>query len=194
MIDLKNKDERSTNFVIIGSIAIIVLAGLFIKFAPAPKREYTDAQAKQDKNKVLVESATSKAKAATADQIIADQTWPGTEEEVLPLALQKVTTIALNHHLKVVGFHPQKPIETSSITMNPCVVNVSGPFPSVIGFERDLEAPGSKLAVNIMQFATEDQTSNKVSANIGIIAYQPAKTPAKDSDTTKPKAGVKKNA
>ena len=202
MINLKDQDDRSSSMVMIGSVVLMVCAGLFIAFAPAPVPNQTADQVRKTKTKANIEIKDALKKIDVAKGVIASQTWPGTAEEVLPLALQKVTSMAQAHHLKIVGFHPQNVIVAPNISLIPCVVNVDGPFVNVVAFQKDIESPGTNLAVNLMQYATADQESNKITASIGIIAYQPVKDAPAESTTqpksgttpAKPAVGAKKNA
>src|SRR5665213_2046320 len=139
MINFKNQDDKPTSYVMVGSLVVMVCAGLFMKFAPPPERKLTDAVYHAKRMKILISASEDDKKIKISNQAVAKLTWPGAQEEVMPLALQKVTAMALTHHLKIVGFHPQKPIETPFITIIPCVVNVDGTFPQVVGFERDIE-------------------------------------------------------
>ncbi len=195
MIDFKDRDELPTNVVIVASVVIMVCAGLFMALAPKPLPQLTADQIRKQKNKANIAILDSTKKSKAASTIIAQKTWQGNPEEVLPLALQKVALMAQKHHLKVIGFHPQSLIYAPSITLIPCVVNVDGTFINVVAFEREIEAGNTNLAVNLMQFASGDQMSNKVSASIGIVAYQPVKesTPVLTSPE-KPTQGSKTNA
>lgn len=181
----------------VASLVIMVGAGLFMAFAPTPKPSLSPDQVRSQTNKAKIAIKTAQKNIDVAKKVIAKQTWPGTSEEVLPLALQKVATIAQSHHLKIVGFHPQNVITAPNISLVPLIINVDGPFTSVIAFARELETPGTNLNVNLMQLATADQESNKVTASIGIVAYQPvideSATPTPVKPVT-PAAGAKKNA
>jgi len=188
MINFKDQDERPTSMVMVGSLLIILGSVAFMALAPKPAPALTEVQIRKQKNaaKIAIKTAQEQIDAATAT--IENSTWSGTPEEVLPLALQKVASMAQTHHLKVVGFHPQTVIVAPSITLIPCIVNVDGAFVNVVSFEKDIEAQGTNLVVNLMQMATADQESNKVTGSIGIVAYQPLKDTSKDSSSTaKPK-------
>ena len=49
---------------------------------------------------------------------------------------------------------------------------VEGPFPAVVALEKDLEVPANRLAVNAIQLASSDSETDKVSANIAIVAQR----------------------
>ena len=194
MIDFKNKDELSTNVVICVSLVVLVAAGACMKFMPQPvapsQRQNSNARRKITRT---IESIKSKITVVTKE--LTAQTWPGQPEEIRPVALKQVNGLLQNHHLKLVGFHSQKPIEQPNITLVPFIVSVDGGFLNVMAFAKDLERSGTKFAVNLFQVSSADQGSDKVTASIGLTAYQlpkPATTdsPAKSNDSK----GVKKNA
>jgi hypothetical protein len=85
----------------------------------------------------------------------------------------------------LVGFHTQKAIEQPNITLIPFVINVDGGFPNVMAFTHDLEKSGTKFVVNLFQLSNADQSSDKITASIGITAYQ-LPQPATTSTTTTP--------
>ena len=177
MMNFKDEDERPISFIMAGSILVIICSVIFMILSPKPAPALTENQVRT----------------------IANRTWTGTPEEVLPIALQKVATMAQAHHLKIVGFHPQTVIVAPSITLIPCVVNVDGSFVNVVAFEKDIEGDSTNLTVNLMQLATADQETNKVTASIGVVAYQPLKEAPSATETVTPqpakiKQGGKKNA
>jgi hypothetical protein len=202
MIDFKNKDELPTNVVICGSIAVLVIAGAFMKLMPAPQaptaRQNSDARKKIMNSTKAIKDKIDKERAS-----LAVNTWPGKPEDVGPIALKQINALLQNRHLKLVGFHAQKAIEQPNITLIPFVVSVDGGFPNVMAFTRDLEQSGTKLVVNLFQLSNADQSTDKVTASIGITAYQlppaPAVSPATAPGTApakpaNPAKGVKKNA
>ncbi len=195
MIDFKNKDELPTTVVMLASVVVMAAAVGFMQFVPKPT---VPSQAQNRAQERKIDNATKGMEAAidTAKQNLqAVYTWPGTPESVGPVALKQVNGLLQNRHLKLVGFHSQKSIEQPNITLIPFVVSVEGGFTSVMAFTKDLEKSGTKLVVNLLQVANADQTTDKVTASIGITAYQLPQPATTDSSTTgnKPQ-GAKKNA
>lgn len=178
----------------VASLVVMAGAAAFIAFAPKPSPVLSPSQLRSQLTKTKIAIKTAEKTIGTAKVVIEKETWPGTAEEVLPLALQKVASIAKDHHLKIIGFHPQNVILSPNISQVPLVVNVDGSFTSVVEFERALEAPGTNLTVNLMQLATADQESNKVTASIGIVAFQPVVNDTATKPGDKPAAGANKNA
>jgi len=207
MIDFKDKDELPTNIVICGSLAVLVIAGACLKFLPKPQPpSFKDTAVAR--GKITRTTQAMKDAIATAKRDLVQYTWGGNPEDVGPLALKQVNALLQNRHLKLVGFHAQKAIEESNITLIPFIVSVDGGYTNVMGFTRDLEKSGTKLVVNLFQVSNADQSTDKVTASIGITAYQlpPVAPTASDStptNSTKPVTpatptknakGVKKNA
>jgi len=194
MIDFKNKDELPTNVVICASLIVLVAAGACMKFMPKPEppSQKQDATARR---KIMATTKSIKDKIASVSQELSAKTWPGLPEEIGPVALKQVNGLLQNHHLKLVGFHSQKPIEQPNVTLVPFIVSVDGGFLNVMAFTRDLERSGTKLAVNLFQVSSADQGSDKVTASIGITTYQLPKPTTTDSPSKGPDSkGVKKNA
>lgn len=197
MIDFKNKDELPTSVVICGSLAAIVIAAGWILFVPKPKAP-SAIQNIQEKAKITATDKLVESEMVSVKQRLANYTWSGTPEDIGPVALRQVNSMLQARHLKLVGFHAEKILEEPNITLVPFLVSVDGGFPNVMAFTRDLEQPGTKLVVNEFQVSNADQSSDKVTASIGITAYQ-LPQPASASSTAPP-AGkkqapmVKKNA
>jgi hypothetical protein len=190
MIDFKNKDELPTNVVICGSLAVIVIAGACKLFLPPPAlptlKEDSAARGK------IVKSTLAMKKALTTVQAdLGKETWPGNPEDVGPIALKQINTLIGAHHLKLVGFHSQKPIEQPNMTLVPFIVSVDGTFPSVMALTKDIEQADTKLVVNLFQVSNADQSSDKVTASIGITAYQLPQPPAAMSTSSSPSTPAK---
>src|SRR5580693_9495583 len=113
MIDFKNKDELPTNVVICGSLIVIVVAGACLKLLPKPTYK-DDAKDRAAVRKILKTTDDVKDAIVEAKAQIATETWPGIPEDVGPVALKQVNTLLQAHHLKLSGFHSQKPLEQSN--------------------------------------------------------------------------------
>jgi hypothetical protein len=193
MIDFKNKDELPTNVVICASLVAIAIAAACILFLPKPVAPSSMANLKE-RSKVSDATKAMEQEIAVEKGNLAQYTWPGKLEDVGPIALKQVNALLQSRHLKLVGFHSQKAIEEANITEIPFIVSVDGGFSNVMAFTKDLEKANTKLVVNLFQISNADQTTDKVTASIGIMAYQlpqPVAAPATPSKNSK---GVKKNA
>jgi len=182
MIDFKNKDELTTNVVICGSLAVFVIAGACMLLLPKPTgpdpRVQRTAVSRIKKSTEAMTTAIEKAKSD-----LSAETWPGSPEDIGPVVLKQVNTLLQSRHLKLAGFHAEKTIEQPNLTLIPFVISVDGGFNSVMAFTKDLEKPGTKLAVNLFQVSNADQTTDRVTASIGITTYQ---LPAVPASTTEP--------
>jgi len=200
MIDFKNKDELPTNIAIVGSLVVCLIAVVILEFLPKPTVPTRADEAKKERQ---VESDTTALKKAEVDANtkLSAYLWAGKPEDVGPLALKQVNALLQSKHLKLSGFHSQKAIEEPNITIIPFVVSVEGGFENVMSFAREIEKPGTKLAVDLFQMSNADQSSDKVTASIEVVAYQlpqgPAPSPIstpQGTDTKVKTTGVKKNA
>jgi Tfp pilus assembly protein PilO len=196
MIDFKNKDELTTNVVICGSLAVFFLAGASIVLLPKPAGPNPQVQ-RLNVNRIKALTSKMQDEIVSSSKDLGTRTWPGKPEDVGPLALKQINSLLQNRKLKLVGFHADKAAEQPNVTLIPFVISVDGGFNDVMAFTRDLEKPSTKLVVNLFQVSNSNQSDDKVTASIGITAYQiPLKSPS-SSMTVKPaktELGVKKNA
>lgn len=166
----KNQNDRISTAVSIASIVVMAATLAFILLVPKPTLK--GLKAKFDKARPLQESAAKKAKESQARAIdeIGKYVWTGKDSEVAPAALDKVTRIAFTRHIKVVAFRPQKMIE-GNFNQIPFLINLDGSYPDVMRFEKDLEDPANRLAVNLVQLTSADSNSDHVTATVGVLAY-----------------------
>ena len=183
MIDFKNKDEQATNLVMLGSLVVFLIAGAAMVFTPKPI--LPDARIQKRKVARLKNSTLAlKKKGLTARADLASLTWAGSPDDLGPQVLKVVNTLIISHHLKLVGFHSDKPADLPNLTLIPYIFSVDGSYTNALGFVKDLEKPGTKLAVNLLQISNADQSDDKVTASIGITAYQLPKVPDPAADSS----------
>lgn len=106
-----------------------------------------------------------------AEKKIANALWNVSLQELGPTALGQVNEAAVKRKVKVSSFRPQKINNVKGVTLVPYVMTVEGSYPDVVGLVRDLGNENSKLAVNLVQLASADANSDKVSATVGLVAY-----------------------
>jgi hypothetical protein len=63
-------------------------------------------------------------------------------------------------------------IDSGDILQLPFLVNVEGPFMAVMRFERELEAPAAKVAVEDLQLGSSDESSDQVTGTITVATYK----------------------
>ena len=182
MIDLKNKDELTTNVVILGSLAVFFLAGGSMVLLPKPAGPNPKSQ-RVAVNRIRATTSAMHKQIDSERKEFSSKTWEGTPEEVGPVVLKQVNTYLQSRHLKLVGFHAEKAMEMPNITLIPFVMSVDGAFTNVMAFMKSIEKPETKLVVNLFQVSNSNQSDDKVTASIGLTAYQ-LPQPTVDSSTT----------
>lgn len=171
MIDLKNKDEQTTNVVILGSLAVFFIAGGSMVLLPKPAGPNPKSQ-RVAVNRIRAITSSMVKQVDTARKEFSSKTWEGTSEEVGPVVLKQVNGYLQARHLKLVGFHAEKAMEMPNITLIPFVMSVDGSFTNVMAFMKSVEKPETKLVVNLFQVSNSNQSDDKVTASIGLTAYQ----------------------
>jgi Tfp pilus assembly protein PilO len=157
------------------ALLIVLATGLYVVLTPFPKAP--SAVAKQDSERKIrkeIEDAKSRTKELNAE--INRHTWSIPQDEVGPAALAKVASLAKARNLKLTAFRPQKTAVMDGLTQMPFLILVDGPFPSVVQFMKDINRTDTKLAVTVVQMASADEASDRVTATIGAAAYWKPKT------------------
>ncbi len=152
-----------------------------------PKASSKGLVSKKQKAVFQIELANQKSKeslAAATTQIVA-QTWTGSAQQIGPIALTKIGALAQAHHLKLNGFRPQRADNAGDLTLQPFLINIAGTFPDLIGFTKEIEAKGSRLAINMIQVASADSNTDAITASVGVMAYTAPQKPATTTTTTK---------
>ncbi|MBI1756690.1 MAG: type 4a pilus biogenesis protein PilO [Fimbriimonas ginsengisoli] len=150
--------------VFVGTLAFLVLspAPSIAKAATAQRAELASAYDSLESAK-----QTTKAAAAKMDASV----WQMPQQAVGPAALAQVTTTAKGRGLRLASFRPEKADAVEGLTRLPFQVSVEGTYLAVLGFARDIEAGGSKLAINNIQISASEGASDKVSATMALYAY-----------------------
>ncbi len=97
--------------------------------------------------------------------------WEDKEDTVTPVALSLVSNAVSASGLKMVSFRPQKSIELAGLIELPLQFTVDGSFAGVAHLVEGLEAKGTKLAVQQVQFASQEGDTDRVSATINLLAF-----------------------
>ena len=157
-------------FLSVLSVVVLVSSLLFVLFVPKPSTKGLAAKDRTARSKILTATKFAKDNIDAADKVLVHTVWQETPELVGPKALAKVSKYAQDHRIKLSAFRPQKQIDGVLIQL-PFVITVEGSFSDVMEFEKELEKPENKLAVNMVQLASADAASDKVSGNLYVLAY-----------------------
>jgi Tfp pilus assembly protein PilO len=171
MMRARTQADLIANGLIVTSLLVVVALAIFMKVSPAPTVEGL-AKAKQlSRNKVDQEIALAKAQNRQLTASIDAHTWPIPADQVGPQALAKVTALAKSHNVKLVAFRPQKQNDAEGLIQLPFLILVDGQFTSVMQFMKDLDKTDTKLAVSLVQMASADEATDRVTASVGAAAY-----------------------
>lgn len=178
----RNKEYLVPN--VLSTVAAVVLLGTLGSMVFMKKPTLKGLQSKYNRQKLQEQIATKKAKDRAAE-ILAYRdslSWGENPQMAGTAAMANVTEMARKHGVKLVSFRPQKTNDLGNLSILPFLINVDGPFPNVVSFAHDLEATQTKLAPNLLQVTSADPASDRVTANIGVIAF--LNTPSSASGTT----------
>lgn len=192
MMDLRDKDALVPNLVNIGSV-LVLAASLVLMWMPkednpAAIREI-QAQGKIDMRKANNMKAAQIAKTEALHQTVAADTWSGSVQDVNALILKRVNALLQGHNLRSGTFRPQRASTVDTLNTLPYALTLDGTYVEVMNFVRDLETPANKLAISSLQVTSSDMNSDRVNANLTVVAYldptpQPAAVDTKATDKT----------
>lgn len=160
-----------------GSKALIVIAilalvgGIAMYVWPKSSGILTEQEKAKQIDKVKSEIATEEGVLKSRRGQIASLTWKQKTEEIGPAALANISKLVRAHGLKLVTFRPQKIEEQKDLFRIPFLMALEGSYSDVLSFTKELEKPGSKLAVNMVQLNSSDGVTDQVNATINVIAY-----------------------
>ncbi len=195
MINFKDpKDQTSSAFAVLGMILIgvAVVVSLFFNRSVDAKAYARNAR----KDLVAFKTRTDSAKESLSgyEDTIGKYLWTEKEDSVTPAALELISQKTQENHLKLVSFRPLKSFEGASLIQLPLQFTVDGSFASVAAMLQSFETTDSKLAVQQVQFASQEGETDLVSANVSLVAFlakpMPVKKGSKTSTTSSAPAGT----
>lgn len=153
--------------------AMLVLFGLLVfdLMVPVPKATQRFAQRKEDDFLIQKETQKVKGDFDAARAVIASRVWASTPDAIASQTLANATQMAKRYGLGLSGFRPQKPTEEGELTRLTYVMTLEGPYPGLQAMVQDLETPGRRLSVHMVQVASADDASDLVNATIGVSAF-----------------------
>jgi len=166
----------------IGALAIIAAYDLL---TPKPEPAVPTTKLGADAGRLTTENLIAKKKLSESEAEVKRLTWSTNADQIGSSALNTVTTLSQSKGLKLLAFRPQRTAEDGGLTRLPYMISLEGPYLGVIGFLRMLETPSNKLAVNLVQVASADPSSDRVSATVGVVAFRPSKVAVKESKAVK---------
>ena len=169
--------------------AMLVLFGLLIfdLMVPVPKATQRFAQRQEDDFLIQKETKNLLDDYNAARAVIASRVWMANPDTIGSQTLAIATEDAKRFGLGLSGFRPQKPTEEGELTRLTYVMTLEGPYPGLQAMVRDLETPGRRLSVHMVQVASADDASDLVNATIGVSAFIEKPKPKAPEPTDKKK-------
>ena len=178
---------RFWNGLLIGAMLVLFGLLLFDLMVPVPKAPQRVQARKEDD--LLIQKETKKVRDdyAHARAAIDVRVWQATPDAIGSQTLDLATNAAKRFGLALSGFRPQKPTDEGELTRLTYVMTLEGPYPGLQAMVQDLETPGRRLSVHMVQVASADDASDLVNATIGISAFIEKQKP-KSKENPQPNA------
>lgn len=185
MIDFQNKDRILPSALIL--IAIVIMAGatIFDLLTPTPGGPQTGHNHTMARRRLADDIFDAKMSEAKAKTALAPKLWKGNPDSVSSGVLAQITGEANKNSLALAAFRPQRSVDLGVVTELPYTVQISGPYPGIRAVLAAIDGKNSKVVLRSVQIASSEQSSNIVSATIGVSAYLAA-SPILTSGPTEP--------
>jgi Tfp pilus assembly protein PilO len=186
MINFKDpKDQTPSALAVLGLLLIAAAVVVSLFFTRAIDATAFAKKAKSDEASLKLRSMAAQSDNFVYENAISKYQWTEPEDVVTPSALTIISKRAKESRLNLISFRPLKSIENSSMIQLPMQFTVDGSFADVAAMLESLERSDSKLAVQQIQFASQEGETDKVSANINMLAYlaKPVKAKSKSVDS-----------
>jgi len=122
-------------------------------------------------SKLRKDADTVALKAHPAQHKLHILTWRMSAEELGSTTLAWLTDLADRNHLTISGFRTDRPKDIDPLKEVPFGLVVEGSFPNAMSFVAALEDRRSKLMVSLLQIASADPQSDRVTATIGLSGF-----------------------
>ncbi|MDX2065622.1 MAG: type 4a pilus biogenesis protein PilO [Fimbriimonadaceae bacterium] len=163
---------------------MLVALGGYLLLMPKPSTKGLQSKHRRQEVQLLSDIDEAKSRAAAARQVIDRTVWNTPIDKISPLALANVNGYVGKHGLNLIRFQPQRNGSVAKLSQLPFVLTVDGSFPKVMALLDEFRSADRRLAVNLVQIASADQSSSKVTATIGLVAF------AKEQAVPTTQAGV----
>ncbi|HWD37544.1 MAG TPA: type 4a pilus biogenesis protein PilO [Fimbriimonas sp.] len=164
-----DRDRAPTTIVMAISI-ILLLSSIVAVFLPKGSSDSAKATFQTASAKATTAAKSAKADGEAAQEVVAKQTWAGISGQVSSI-VTLVNAVAAKHNVKIVALRPQHAADTGDLTQIPYAINAEGAYTDMLAFERDLEKPENRLAVELFQVGASDESSDHVTCTINVMAY-----------------------
>ena len=171
MISFRRREDIAPSALILLSIILLTGTLLYMLLVPPPSVAGQVAAREQAMQQLQRETADAKRQARQAQAALGSRLWHGDSDTISAAVLALLTEQTRQHALKLGAFRPQRPQALSGVTDLPISVQITGPYPRVQAVMAALDAPNTSVALRSAEIAASDETSDAVTATLGVSAY-----------------------
>jgi hypothetical protein len=164
---------RQANLVWNGLFILAVLSILFTGWYGflRPNQKPPTLNLRAQISKIHKDADAVALKAHPAQHKLHVLTWKMSPEALGSTTLSWLTELADRNHLTISGFRTDRPKDIDPLKEVPFGLVVEGTFPNAMNFVAALEDRRSKLMVSVLQLASADPQSDRVTATIGLSGF-----------------------
>lgn len=166
----RNRADTGWNVLLTISI-VLIFATVFVGFYwPGNGR----AKVKHERSDVdRLADAVTRERDATARTMkgLKPRMWAMAPEALASTVLDQMTALTQKNHLQLTEFRTEKLLEVALLKEETFSSVVEGRFVDVMTLLKSLEAPDSKLVVNVLQFSSSDNHSDRITANLSLAGF-----------------------
>jgi Tfp pilus assembly protein PilO len=164
-----NSVEGRWNLAALGALMSAALAVHL--FVPLPKVDALVRKHKTDESRLVREAAKLRDEVKDTREYVQSKLWKSGPDALGAEAMSVVDVVAKKNGVTVQAFRPQRTVTAEGIVRYPYSVVVQGSFPKVLQLVRELQDPGTLLAVTSVQLSSADGASDSVTATVGLAAF-----------------------
>jgi hypothetical protein len=178
MIDFKDRPEAGWNLLL--AIALIVAVGSIAALLYWKPPDEALLKRKSDLAHITARVHDRNARLKTSAEAVRRGQWKEGSAMIGAAVLNSLSKAADSCHVQLGGFRSDKAASSALLQQVPFVAVVDGAFPDVMAFVQKVEAPSSKLALNLLQVTSSDAKAGSVTATLGIVAFLPSEVKRSD--------------
>jgi hypothetical protein len=171
MINLRDRESMGTNALALGSILVLACTLVFMMVVPKPTNQGLAKERRDREFRVKLDTQNARERVQASQAAITPLVWSVPISQIGPGALEKVTDLVESRRLTLIALRPQRSQQVADLTQVPFLATVEGPFPAALGFVRDLEGASNRMAVSLIQMASQDGDSDRVTLTVGLQTY-----------------------
>jgi hypothetical protein len=168
-ISSENQKVLSAAALVLSVIVLLAALGLALWPVPSPAAQINSLR-KQSATAMKAGKA-AKDSAAAQQTAALSQTWTGSGDEIGPTAYANLNKLASDLSIKIESFRSQRITDAGDVSQLPFLLNATGSFVNMLKFVHKIETTPTKLAVELCQFGSADESTDQVTATIGLEAY-----------------------